>query len=186
MDAFGHLSVLLSIILGLGITQVLTALGRVVRARDHVRLHAPALGWALILLLVYVQVWWSMFGLRGHADWTFPQFATVLTQAILLYLLAALALPEDLLAEPDLARHYARQSPWFFGVLLGALLVSVAKDPLLHGSLASGGNLAFHALFAAGCIAAMTIRSHRFHVFAMLLSALSILAYIAMLFWRLG
>src|SRR2546430_11876759 len=51
-----YLSVLLSIILGLGLTQVLTAVGRLVRHRDRVRPDWLPLLWAAVLLVVYVQV----------------------------------------------------------------------------------------------------------------------------------
>ena len=37
MDAFSYLSILLSIIVGLGLTQILTAVGRIIRHRDRVR-----------------------------------------------------------------------------------------------------------------------------------------------------
>jgi hypothetical protein len=63
MDAFGYLGVLLSIILGLGMSQLLTAVGRIVRARDRVRVAFTPLAWTAILL-VYVQCWWSRFDLR--------------------------------------------------------------------------------------------------------------------------
>jgi hypothetical protein len=52
MDAFGYLSVLLSIILGLGLTQLLTAIGRLIRHRDRVRVHWLPLLWAAVLLLI--------------------------------------------------------------------------------------------------------------------------------------
>src|SRR5205085_11251008 len=95
MDAFSYLSVLLSIILGLGLTQVLTADGRLVRHREHVRFDWLAPLWAVVLVLVYVQVWWSMFGLRDYRNWTFIAFLTVLAQTLTLYLMAAVVLPEQ-------------------------------------------------------------------------------------------
>jgi hypothetical protein len=42
VDPFSYLSVLISIILGLGITQLLTGLGRLLQARAGTRLYAPA------------------------------------------------------------------------------------------------------------------------------------------------
>jgi hypothetical protein len=71
VDAFSYLSVLLSIILGLGLTQLLTAVGRLIRHRDRVRLDWLPLLWAAVLLVVYVQTWWAMFGLRNVREWTF-------------------------------------------------------------------------------------------------------------------
>src|SRR5436305_15115259 len=93
MDEFGYLAVILSIILGLSVTQLLQSLSNVINARDRVRVYWPAIGWTLLLLVIDVQAWWSMFGYRGRHSWTFLQFAILLLETILLYLLAALALP---------------------------------------------------------------------------------------------
>ena len=94
MDAFSYLSVLISIILGLGITQLLTGLGRLLQARGGTRLYGPAVTWIALLLLVHVQTWWTMFGLRGVRGWTFGAFLMVLLQPAVLYLMAALAVPD--------------------------------------------------------------------------------------------
>jgi hypothetical protein len=96
MDEFGYLAVILSIILGLSVTQLLQGLSQVINARERVRIYWPAITWALLLLLIDVQAWWSMFGYRNRHAWTFLQFAILLLETILLYLLAALALPNAL------------------------------------------------------------------------------------------
>src|SRR4051812_23106209 len=110
MDEFSYLSVLLSIIIGLGLTQLLTAVGRLIRHRDRVRFDWLPLLWASALLVVFVQVWWSMFGLRTFQQWTFPDFLLVLSQTCTLYLMAAVVLPEQVEGTTvDLAAHYERQ-----------------------------------------------------------------------------
>jgi hypothetical protein len=187
VDAFGYLSVLLSIVLGLGLTQVLTGLGRMVRQRGGYRGWWPLPLWGGVLVLVYVQAWWSSFGLRDQADWTFGAFFVVLLQSILLYLMAAVLLPEDLRAEGgDLRAHYARQAPWFFGLLLLALATSLAKDLVLSGRLPGGVNLAFHGAFAVACVLGMALRSARVHAALAVAWALAMGAYCAALFWRLA
>ena len=45
MDAFSYLSVLLSIILGLAITQLLQGVGRLLQERQRVRIYWPVLVW---------------------------------------------------------------------------------------------------------------------------------------------
>ena len=55
MDAFSYLSVLLSIVLGLGITQLLQGFGRLMNARSRVRPYWPSLLWAVVLLVAHVQ-----------------------------------------------------------------------------------------------------------------------------------
>src|SRR2546423_4282463 len=133
MDAFGYLSVLLSIILGLGLTQLLTAIGRLIRHRDRVRVHWLPLLWAAVLLLIYVQVWWSMYGLRLHRDWTFLAFSIVLAQTATLYVMAAVAPPEqndETAIDPG--GYFHPQHRWFFAFFLATLLVSGIKDLIGH------------------------------------------------------
>src|SRR5678815_1556790 len=115
MDQFSYLAVLISIILGLGITQLLGGLGRLLQARKEVQLYWPAVAWIGVLLILYVQTWWAMFGLRALGSWSFLGFSLVLLQPIVLYLLAALVIPEGTSAAAgDLKAHYYAQTRWFF------------------------------------------------------------------------
>ena len=186
MDAFSYLSVVLSIILGLGLTHVLTALGRLIRHRDRVRFDWLPILWAVVLLVVFTQVWWSMFGLRTVKDWTFLAFFVVLAQTATLYLMAALVLPE-LVDESgvDLKGYYLRHNRWFFGWFLATLAVSITKDVVLTGRLPSSENLAFHAVLAAGCLLAIVVRQYRAHQILGLVSAAIIATYIGLLFTHL-
>ena len=186
MDEFGYLSVLLSIIIGLAITQLLQGFRGMVLARERVRLYAPAVTWCATLVLIAVQTWWAMFGLRERATWTFLEFAIVLAQTILLYMLAGLALP-DLAGEADvdLKAHYYRHRRVFFAVAVGSALVSLTKDLVLSGHLPDTANTSFHVVFiAAAAAATLTAREwyHRVLAPAMLM-AFSL--YIALLFTRL-
>ncbi len=186
MDSFGYLSVLLSIILGLGLTQLLTATGRMIRHRERVRVHWLPLLWAGILLVIYGQVWWSMYGLRLRHDWTFFAFSVVIAQTATLYLMAAVALPEQVdEAGIDLGGYYDRQHAWFFGFFLATLGVSVLKDVVLSGSLPDRTNLAFHIALGAGCIAGMISQSRRFHEVLGVGFGVAIMAYVGMLFAHL-
>jgi hypothetical protein len=84
MAAFDYLAVLISIILGLAITQVLKGYRGLALARDRVRLFWPTPVWSLVVLLLAVQSWWAMFGLRAVKVWTFGAFSIVLLQAVIL------------------------------------------------------------------------------------------------------
>jgi hypothetical protein len=143
MDEFGYLAVILSIILGLSVTQLLQGLSNVINARDRVRIYWPAIGWALLLLVIDIQAWWSMFGYRGRHTWTFLQFAILLLETILLYLLAALALPNAFSAEIlDLRANYFRHARWFFrlvpGCAPGQFAQECSDERFLAGTFRSG------------------------------------------------
>ena len=187
MDAFSYLSVLLSIIIGLGLTQILTAVGRIIRHRDRVRVDWLPLLWAGVLLVIYVQVWWSMFGLRNVRDWTFASFLIVLAQAGTLYLMAALVLPEQIDEQHvDLAAYYDEHRRWFFGFLLVTLVVSVIKDVIITGALPRPLNLGFHVFLAAASVSAIFVRRRRYQEVDGLTSAAAFASYVGLLFARLG
>jgi hypothetical protein len=160
MDEFGYLAVILSIILGLSVTQLLQGLSNMINARDRVRIYWPAIGWALLLLVIDIQAWWSMFGYRGRHTWTFLQVAILLLETILLYLLAALALPNAFSAEiVDLRVNYFRHARWFFGSFLAVLLVSLVKNVVTLRY--------YHQSFSIGLVSTAGLRSlhhrHRSH-----------------------
>ena len=198
MDAFDYLSVLLSIVLGLGLTQLLTALGRLIRGRARVRFDWPPLLAAAMLFLAFVQLWWTSFGLRTRTSWSFLGFFTVLLQAVLLYMAAALVLPESVTepsdegpGEPasagvaDLRRHYERQAPWLYGCLAAVVLASVLKELVLEGRLPLGLNLAFHAVILVMFVLASVVRRRRFHELLAAANAIAVTGYIALLFSEL-
>ena len=186
MDAFSYLSVLLSIILGLGLTQLLTAAGRLIRHRDRVHADWLPLLWATVLLVVYVQSWWAMFGLRSLREWTFVTFLIVLAQTTTLYMMAALILPEQVEeGGVDLAAHYDRHHRWFFGFFLATLCISIVKDVVIAGHLPEAANLVFHGLLAAVCVAAIVAQGRRIQVALSIVGAAAVTVYIGALFMRL-
>lgn len=183
MDAFSYLSVLLSIIIGLAITQVLQGVRALLLARDRVVIYWPTLIWSALLLVFATQSWWASFGMVHVRHWTFAGFGLVLFQSALLYLMAALVLPDAQVENPiDLPAHYERQRVPFFAVALGMLATSLVKDHTLNGEWTTPLNLAFHGFFAILALAALLTPNRRYHHIAATLMILFIFAYIGLLF----
>ncbi|MEQ1867220.1 MAG: hypothetical protein ABL996_21480 [Micropepsaceae bacterium] len=186
MDDFAHLSVLISIVLGLGITKLLMGLARIVQMRGRVKVFWPTLVWVLMLLVLHVQTWWTMFGLRTVEAWTFLGFAITLMQPILLFFLSALALPDfDRDEVLDLRSNYFLHRRWFFGILIALPLVSLARTYVLDGRLPQEADFIFHLGFIVASTAAAAFANETFHKAAALLAAASIFAYVALLFTTL-
>jgi hypothetical protein len=186
MDAFGYLSVLISIILGLAVTQLLQGYRGVVLGRRRIHPYAPALWWGALLLLIDVQSWWAMFGLSEKAQWTFAEFAAVLLQTVLLYMLAALVLPDvsgD--REVDLREHYFTHRRWFFGAAVLTAVASLGKDLVIAGHLPNAANVGFHVLFIASALAAMVLRAEWYHRLLPVTLLVTFAGYITALFARL-
>ncbi len=186
MDEFSYLSVLLSIIIGLAVTDILTGFRGLLQARAQVTLYWPTLLWCFILLSICTQTWWAMFGLRDHHHWTFVAFSVVLLQTIALYMLAGLVLPHSHSGEPiDLRAHYFSQRRWFCSLALAAVAISLTKDLVIDGHLPEARNVIFHAIFALFAIVGVLTRREWFHqVFAAVMTIL-IALYIGLLFARL-
>ena len=186
MDEWGFLSVIVSIILGLSITQLLQGISEVINERDRVRFYQPAIGWSVLLLIVDIQAWWAMFGYRNRHDWTFVQFSTVLMEVILLYLLAALALPNFVgAAVVDLRANYFKHKAWFFGFLIAVLLDSLLKSFVVDGGLPGRLDLGFHLIWITTAFIAAVIKSDWYHQAFLYVSYALVLAYIAVLFTSL-
>jgi hypothetical protein len=183
MDAFEYLSVLISIVLGLGITNLLTGFARIVQMRARVKMFWPAIVWAMLLLVIHVQTWWSMFGLRNLEVWTFLNFSLTLMQPILLFFLSALALPDfDREESLDLKKNYFAHRRWFFGMIVALLLFSLARAYATDGRFQTGADLWFHIGFIAGALPAAIVANEFFHKLSALVASTAIFAYVALLF----
>jgi hypothetical protein len=186
MDAFSYLSVLISLILGLAITQVLKGFRGLMHARSRVVGYWPTVLWGVLIIVISVQSWWSMFGLRHHVDWTFLEFSAVLAQTIVVYLLAALVLP-DIFGDAavNLREHYYDHRRWFFSLLALLIATSIVKELVIQHTLQEPRDLAFHAVFAALGVSGVIVGSPRYHELLAGLGLVSIVAYIAFLFQHL-
>jgi hypothetical protein len=185
MDDFSHLSVLISIVLGLGLTNLLMGLARIVQMRARVKVYWPPIIWAFVLLLVHVQMWWTMFGLRTFGPWTFQAFAVVLMQPVLLFFLSALILPDfDRDEALDLRANYFAQARWFFGMLLGLVFVSLLRSYTIAGYL-DEADFAFHLVFIVAGAAGVIFTNDVLHRLLAPLAVGVYALYIALLFTTL-
>jgi len=58
MNRFEYLSVLISIILGVGLSETISCWAHLLRQRGVVRFYWVHSGWTLLTLLMRVQFWW--------------------------------------------------------------------------------------------------------------------------------
>ncbi len=186
MDEFSYLSVLLSIIIGLAVTQLLTGMRGQMLARARVRGFWPSQLWAATFLVISTQTWWAMFDLRDRHDWVFAAFAILLAQTIALYLLTGLVYP-DFPAEGtvDLRAHYFAQRIHFFTLAAIAPVLSVARDLVLNRALPGKANLVFHLLFMTVAVSGLMVAREAYHKFLAAFAAAVIVCYVVFLFSRL-
>lgn len=183
MDQFSYLSVLLSIILGLAITQVLKGFRGMVLTRSRIRFYWPTVVWSCTLLLMFVQSWWAMFYMRNVTGWTFPTFGIVILQTILEYMLGAIVLPDFFGTELiDLRQHYYAHRRLFFGLIVLVLAISLLKSFVIDGHLPEPLNTGFQLGFVAVSTLAILTDREWFHRAQAIIGIVGIGTYIVVLF----
>ena len=127
-----------------------------------------------------------MFGLRGVGEWTFGKFLMVLLQPSVLYLMAALTLPEPAVGpQGDMRATYFAHARAFFVLAVLLLVVSVSKDLVIDRRLPAPLNLGTHVLLATLWAVAAATRRDWYHRALAPVTAAIFAAYVVVLFARL-
>jgi hypothetical protein len=136
MDPFSYLSVLISIVLALGMTQVLTGVGEMLQARAIRRIYWVHALWVFNLFLFLVVAWWIFYRWRNVTEWTYYLFLFVLIAPTLLYLASIVLFPPlgpRVEAAADYKTHYYANRGSFF-ILFGLWVPVDVADSLLKGT----------------------------------------------------
>jgi hypothetical protein len=104
MSDFEFLSVLVSIVIGLGLTHLLSGLGRAFYARELYRLDPVHVAWTITILFLLVLNWWVFLLWREFDRWTFAVFFTTVIWTTSMYMLAVILYPPNLPDDAKLSR----------------------------------------------------------------------------------
>ena len=132
MDQFEHVMVLISVILGLGVAQILVGFGRILdwhaSSARKLDLCIGHLVWLVYLLLWMVTFWWWQFRI-ADADWvwTLGLYLFLILYSISLFLLAVILVP---LSETQIAgfqTFFLERRRWFYGIFLLATALDMGE-----------------------------------------------------------
>jgi hypothetical protein len=162
MGAFKYVSVTLSLLLGLGVTRLLTGVVGVFQARSRATVRWVPLVWAAAIFITQLQFWWAIIELETLVKtWTIGHFASLLLLPLLLFVASALVLPQTLDAEEDLATFFERDGRWGLVCLSAYSVLAIGANALLFdaGPLSwAGAVLAVEAALPAVYLAAKSER----------------------------
>lgn len=173
MSAFEYTSVLASIIIGLALVDVLVSLNRLIRAGKAVKWHWAAPAATILVVLTVIQIWWALYR-PEDASISIGQFLPLFVELVILFLLAAAALPDEVPAEGvDLKAYYHRNGPYFWGLFtaaLGWLLLIDAIENATNGVLLAFLSQRIIDFVVLGVFASLIfVRKLWWHAIAMLL-----------------
>ena len=111
METFNYLSVMISIILGVGLTQLFAGIGNLLQVRNRVKQYWLHGLWVLILIVAHVHLWWSLWALRESVAWTYNLFLYILIGPAGLVIAGHIIVPGEFYEEiadvrVDLKHHY--------------------------------------------------------------------------------
>jgi len=98
MTPFEYVTVLISIILGMGITQIVTGVADLVHQWHRVKIYWPHVLWIILVFFLQIQEWWATYELRQFESLRLPTFLFVLLYPINLFILARILFP---LVQPE-------------------------------------------------------------------------------------
>ena len=175
LDLFEYISVLSSIIVGLGIAHLLRGVIGIIHHPEEGKPYWIHLIWVSSTFLLAVVWWWFQFNLAEIERWTFGSYVFVLTYSVTIYLLCAVLFPAHLASFGNYKVFYYSKSPWYFSFFIVQRSVDIVDTfakggfdrfigfgpeywiggPLqiiLAGVAIFTRNEKFHAIFAIGVI----------------------------------
>jgi hypothetical protein len=134
MSPFEYVSVLVSIIYGLGITLILTGVAELIRRSRTIVPFWPYYIWIVVVFVLHIYEWWEHYTFRSFSSWSLPMFLFVILYPILLFILANLLFPPKWSKKGiDLkAFYFATYGKFFLGTIFLALL-AILQNIFLEG-----------------------------------------------------
>jgi len=117
VSQFEYVAVLISIIVGLALTQILRGVGRMVTTKDGPRPYWVHLVWTFYLFFLIVMFWWWEFQLRT-VDWSLWVYLVVITYATLLFFVSLVVQPGKLDGISSYREYYYSNRRWIFGLFI--------------------------------------------------------------------
>ena len=155
MTIVGHVTVFLSLVLGLAVVHLLSGLSLILDTRVRTRVYWVHLLWTANMLGAVVLVWLSSFVLSPLDELSALHVLTLLAYAIVTYLMSGLLFPVRGEEVVDFREHFAANRSRFF--VLGIMFVLVSTDvPLDMGQF--GTLSVWFVAFAVG----LRVRSERY------------------------
>ena len=133
MGTFDYISVMISIIIGLGIANILNTIGILIRNKGKVIHSSTYYMHCLFVILLLFQAWWTVFGYKDYPDWDFLFYLLILIMVSLMYLLTEMLRIKDGLEIIHLDNIFLKNKSLYFlmfivSVVCGGLVQTIVTN----------------------------------------------------------
>ncbi len=140
MSLFEFLMVLVSIIIGLGVAEILTGVARQIRERESNQGYWIHSVLVLVMFLALLQQWWEIWGLRFVLEWTFHGLIMMLAGPVGLNLIAHLLFPEPVSGANFREYYYEEMRPIWWLAAATVTLATMFRPLIFDQDLLSAEN----------------------------------------------
>lgn len=124
---FEYIGVLISVILGLGMTHIFSGFGRMIQDRSNTRLYWVHLLWCINILIYILAIWWGMFWWNKLQNWTVYHYLFITLYTSIMFLLASMLFPWEKVEKLDFEQFFYQHRIWFFAIQLVAWLIDIPE-----------------------------------------------------------
>src|ERR1043165_4654335 len=134
MSSFEFIAALMSIIIGLGVTNLLAGAGRAFYRRKENPLDEVHIVLTIATLLLLVLQWWVTFKWNTEVVWSLDRFLETIVWTITLYLLTVFLYPPDLSEAEEHQRRFQRNRGGYYSAFLAMMALDIIQTAI-HSDL---------------------------------------------------
>jgi RsiW-degrading membrane proteinase PrsW (M82 family) len=187
MTPFEYVTVLISIILGLGITQIVTGIADIIHQWNRMKIFWPHALWIVLVFVMHIHEWWYMYELKRHEQWHLVAFLFLILYPILLFVLARILFPFGAMdTEVDFKNFYFENYRKFFLIVSMLVVLAALQDIVLEGYSVVDQLPKLSIPVVLGFIAIKKIKHENLHQVIVLLLLAAFIASLALLDYTIG
>jgi hypothetical protein len=175
MSSFEFISILMSIVIGLGVTNLLSGAARAFYRRNKTPMDEVNIVVTVATLLLLVLQWWVTFKWNTETHWSFDRFLALIVWTISMYLMTVFLYPPDISEEEERQIRFEHNRSGYYSSFILMCVLDIVQAAM-HGDL-------FHpiwylpyagqyTLFAAGGLCARRRSYDRFFGWYLLITIL--------------
>ena len=130
MSSFEFISILMSIVIGLGMTNLLAGAGRAFYRRKQIPMDEVHIVLTIATLLVLVLNWWVAFKWNNNVVWSFDKFLVLIVWTIALYMLTTFLYPPDLSEEEERRNRFEQNRSGYYSAFIAVCLTDITQTAI--------------------------------------------------------
>ena len=154
------------IVVGFGLTHLLSGLGRAFHFRHQNKIDVVHLAWTIAVFFVLVLNWWVTLLWRDFPLWTFPVFLTMILWTTSMYVLALALYPPNLPKDVNYRDMFEANRTWFLSTWVIMCCLDLLVTFMRENAIPELFYLAFVGHFAVIAAIGVFVKNRKYDLVA--------------------